>query len=502
MKIMKLRYIIPVLALAMTAAVSCDFLDLSDPNAVTVGNFYENEDDIANTCAGIYAPFKDSHYFTRQDYFTDSYARVLMFMDPGVAGGENYAFCAHNVTNAHSFVSNRYNSIYKSIDRCNILLKHLDDVKYEKATTRDTYEAEARFVRALGYFYLVSEFGDVPLVLSKPGSVDDVYALDVRQPKEKVYQAIYDDCAWIAASPLADLQDAGNCGRACKVAALVLDAKAHLQQATDPDFSAKKAELCAAAKTSLDAAWSKKVFSKLEDIAVTDAFDIKTQKGSKENIFQINYVSGDVNNGGSIPTYFAPQSYDDASKSLVQDLSKYSSPNLMLKSKGDIIFPEADRAKDQRFIDLIGSGVYGGSPVYYTRKYTDKTTTTAYYGSDIVVFRYADVVMMQAEAAYHTNDAANALKWLNMVRQRAGLSAVSGLTGTALRDAIYEERIREFVGEGKAWEDYLRGYSHDELKTMFKADGATMFGDKDFLFPIPYSQVILNPSGLPQNLGY
>lgn len=501
MMIMKLRHIIPILALSSTA-VSCDFLDLSNPNAVTVGNFYQTEDDIASVCAGIYQPFKDTYYFTRQDYFTDSYARVLMFMDPGVSGGENYAFCAHSITNSHSFIAARYNSIYKSIDRCNTLLKHLDDVKYAKGVTRNIYEAEARFVRALGYFYLVSEFGDVPLLLSKPGSVNDVYAADVRQPKEKVYQAIYDDCAWIAQSPLEDLQDASFCGRASKVAALVLDAKAHLQQATDPDFAAKKSDLCAAAKTSLDAAWSKRFFNKLEDISVTDAFDLATQKGSKENIFQINYISGDVNNGGSIPLYFAPQSYKNTSKSVVLDITLRNNPCLMREEKAAKIFPNADRDKDLRFINLMGEGGYGGNTVFFTRKYTDRTTETAYYGADIVVFRYADVALMEAEAAYHTNDTEGAMNWLNMVRQRAGLNPVTGLSGKNLRNAIYEERIREFVGEGKAWEDILRGYSRDEIKTMFQADGATMFSDKDFLFPIPYNQVILNPSGLPQNPGY
>ena len=498
---MKLRYIIPILAFSVTA-VSCDFLNLSDPNAVTVGNFYQNEDDIASICAGIYQPFKDTSYFTRQDYFTDSYARVLMFMDPGVSGGENYAFCAHSITNSHSFIASRYNSIYKSIDRCNTLLKHLDDVKYKKVDTRDKYEAQARFVRALGYFYLVTEFGDVPLLLSKPGSVEEVYAANVRQPKEKVYQAIYDDCAWIAKSPLENLQETAFCGRASKVAALVLDAKAHLQQATDPDFKAKKNELLAAAKESLDAAWSKRFFNKLEEIDVTDAFDLATQKGSMENIFQINYVSGDVNNGGSLPLYFAPQSYKDPSKSVVRDATLRNNPCLMREEKAAKIFPEADRAKDLRFINLLGEGGYGGNTVFYTRKYTDRETETAYYGADIVVFRYADVALMMAEVAYHTNDAENAMSWLNMVRQRAGLNPVSGLTGKNLRDAIYEERIREFVGEGKAWEDILRGYSHDEIKTMFQADGATMFSDKDFLFPIPYNQVILNPEGLPQNPGY
>lgn len=498
---MKLRYIIPILSFSVTA-VSCDFLNLSDPNAQTVGNFYQTEDDIASVCAGIYQPFKDTYYFTRQDYFTDSYARVLMFMDPGVSGGENYAFCAHSITNSHSFVASRYNSIYKSIDRCNILLKHLDDVSYKKADTRDKYEAEARFVRALGYFYLVSEFGDVPLLLSKPGTVEDVYAANVRQPKEKVYQAIYDDCAWVAESPLENLQEAAFCGRSSKVAALVLDAKAHLQQATDPDFAAKKNELLAAAQESLNAAWSKRFFGKLEEIDVTDAFNLATQKGSRENIFQINYVSDDVNNGGSIPLYFAPQSYKDASKSVVRDATLRNNPNLMREEKAAKIFPEADRDKDLRFINLLGEGGYGGNTVFYTRKYTDRETETAYYGSNIVVFRYADVALMQAEVAYHTNDPESAMEWLNMVRQRAGLNPVSGLSGNDLRDAVYEERIREFVGEGKAWEDILRGYSHDEIKDMFQKDGATMFSEKDFLFPIPYNQVILNPEGLPQNPGY
>jgi len=501
MKIMKLKYFVPVLALALTAT-SCDFLNLSDPNKVTVGNFFQTEADITNTLNGVYASFKGSYYFGRQDYLTDCYARVLQFPDAGVGGGENYAFWAHTVSNSHTFVANRWNSIYASIDKANTLIKHLDDVTYAKSTTRDTYEAEARFVRAFGHYCVVSEWGAAPLCLKKLESVSEVYEADVRVPKDKIYAAIVEDCQWVEKSPLVDLQPASLCGRACKVAAYALEGKALLQQATDPDFASQKTALCEKAITALTAAWNKKTFSKLEDISVTDAWDMATQKGSKENIFQINYVSGDANNGGSLPGFFAPENYYDETQAVCNNLTYTSSSVIIMEYKGDEIFPAADRAKDLRFKNLIGKGKRGGNDCYFTRKYTDRTTDTKYYGCDFVVFRYADVVMMLAEANYHKGDAAKAMEWLNMVRERAGLDKVSGLSGTALRDAIYQERLREFVGESKAWEDYLRGYSHDELKAYFVADGASNFTDKDFLFPIPYNQWVLNPEKLTQNPGY
>lgn len=95
----------------------------------------------------------------------------------------------------------------------------------------------------------------------------------------------------------------------------------------------------------------------------------------------------------------------------------------------------------------------------------------------------------------------DAAKWVNMIRQRAGLPATNA-TGTALRDVIYKERQREFAYEFKAWTDIKRGYSPAEIKAIMVADGATMYSDEDLLLPIPHTQYLLNPEGLYQNPGY
>ena len=105
----------------------------------------------------------------------------------------------------------------------------------------------------------------------------------------------------------------------------------------------------------------------------------------------------------------------------------------------------------------------------------------------------ADVALMLAEAYYHSNQAAKAQEYLNMVRNRAGLSSVTP-TGKALRDAIYTERWREFVYEFKAYSDMKRGYTKAEMLGLMKKDGATEYDNTDYYLPIPHTQHILTDS--------
>ena len=159
-----------------------------------------------------------------------------------------------------------------------------------------------------------------------------------------------------------------------------------------------------------------------------------------------------------------------------------------------------DESGDKRFTELLALGAHKGNETYYTLKYRD-LDASGYYGCNNVVLRYADVAMMLAEAYYHSGDATNAQKYLNLVRNRAGLASVTP-TGTALRDAIYKERQREFAYEFKAFSDMKRGYTKSEMESLMKADGATEYSDTDYYLPIPHTQHILNPKGLYQNPGY
>ena len=225
---MKIKQIFAVLAVS-ASLMSCNFLDEFDPNATTAGNFYTSEADIETSLNGVYQSLAQSYYYQYNYYFTDVRAHVTVVTDSGASSGIPYQFYNYTLTEENQYVYNRYTQLFKSISRVNTLLSHLDDVTYSASEARDTYEAEARFVRALTYFHLVTEWGDVPLVLERLDSKDEVAANNYRRPKAQIYKAIFDDLDFVLDSPLADFQPASECGRASKAAALALYGKAALQ---------------------------------------------------------------------------------------------------------------------------------------------------------------------------------------------------------------------------------------------------------------------------------
>ena len=195
---MKLNKIITIIAITVLSASCQDFLNLSDPNAVTTGNYYQNETDMQSSLNGAYAALKDGYFMGNSNpYFEECKARILTYPDTGVNAGENASFDNCTVVPSNQFVLSRWNSIYKCIDRANVLLKHLDDITYTDASVRNNLEGEARFIRALCYFTLVCDWGDAPVVLSKLESLSEVNENNVRKPKAEVYKAIYDDCEWV-----------------------------------------------------------------------------------------------------------------------------------------------------------------------------------------------------------------------------------------------------------------------------------------------------------------
>lgn len=492
---MKLKYIIMAASAAVLSA-SCSFLDLSDPNAVTVGNYYQNEDDIAQSVNGVYAAlFGGSVLGTNSIYYEDCKARHVIYPDVGVGGGENASFDNCTVKPSSSNVLSRWNDTYKCIDRVNVVLKHLNDVTYSSEAVKSRLEAEVRFARAYCYYILVTSFGDVPLILEKLGTLEAVNAANVRVSKDKVYDAIFTDCKFAAESSLPNLQDGTNCGRASKAAAYTLWGKAALQMATDEDFASRKSELCGVAKTALEKAWGMKPFTDFKALAIEDAFDVATQETAKENIFQISYITGNSAASTSLCSMFRPSAIDDKAYE-TNGKSSAGSFFMPLKTAQRIW----DEPGDYRFEKMMAHGFHQGIETYYPLKYRD-LDASGYYGCNLVVLRYADVALMLAEANYH-GGGSEALTWLNMVRNRAGL-ANSNATGTALRDAIYKEREREFAYEFKGWSDRRRAYTRDELERFMKdVENATEYSDTDYYLPIPHTQHILNPEGLWQNPGY
>jgi len=487
-----------LIAIAAIICASCsDFLNESDPNSITSGNFYESEADITNVLNSAYASLKGNYYFVNSYHFTDVHSNLTVCTDPGARGGAYFQFYNFTLNEENEFLLNRYQTIYKSIGYADKLIYHLDDVTYADPSTRNSYEAQARFIRALGFYTLVAEWGAVPVFDKALTSMQEIKDANRRTSKADVYDQIYKDLQYVIDSPLSDLTPAADCGRVNKVAAYALYGKAALQQATDVEFASQRKSILAKAESMLLEAWNKKTFNELKDIPFSSVWDLSTQKGCKENIFQINFVAKNADLGSDFAYVYGPMSEANIT-------SKH------LCSSASMTTPEFYATYDQNDARraFLRKTTYSGIEYYHSMKYKDLDCgSDGYGGNNWIVLRYADVALMLAEAYYWDGNETEAKKWLKAVRDRAGVvvsaDAASSETGTGLRDAIYTERMKEFIHEGHSWHDYLRMYNADAtlMVPVFQAKNPN-FTLKDLLFPIPYSERILNPEGLPQNPGY
>jgi len=477
-----------LLATAAMVSMSCsDFLNEYNPNAVTAGSYYESEADIANVLNSAYESLKGNYYFVNSYHFTDVHANLTICTDSGANSGIPYQFYNYTVNEENTYVKGRYATIYRTIARANKLIAHLDDVTYADPDTRNSYEAQARFIRALGFYHLVTEWGAVPVFDKALTSREEINAANHRAPKADVYQRIFDDLQYVIDSPLPDLTAAADCGKVNKVAAYALYGKAALQKATDEDFASEKKTILKKAEEMLLAAWGKRSFEELTSIPFSSVWDLSTQKGCAENIFQINFLQGNATLGSDFAYVYGPQATGVTSMHLG---SAYSMTNAAVYDQ----FEAADVRKN-----FLKKTTFRGLEYYHSMKYVDLACgSDGYGGNNWVVLRYADVALMLAEAYYWDSNETEAKTWLNKVRARAGLGAWSG---TDLRQGIYDERMKEFIHEGRRWHDLLRMYSGEEMIAHFSTINPN-FAKKDLLFPIPYSERILNPEGLPQNPGY
>src|SRR5690606_23559659 len=165
---------------------------------------------------------------------------------------------------------------------------------------------------------------------------------------------------------------------------------------------------------------------------------------------------------------------------------------------------------------LIGV-VYNNTP--YIRKYMYPHARYGQTAQNWPVYRYAEVLLMLAEALNEQGKTGEALEYLNGVRVRAGLSPLSMNDVAGLREKIFKERRIEFAFENKRWRDLVRSGQAVEVMNNFgrkvisdpakyyypegaaPPPNAYQVSDKDLIYPIPIDEIIINPS-LRQNPGY
>jgi hypothetical protein len=140
------------------------------------------------------------------------------------------------------------------------------------------------------------------------------------------------------------------------------------------------------------------------------------------------------------------------------------------------------------------NGMLGACPL----KYTNLTANNEATSLDVVVYRYADVLLSMAEAINEQTGPANAYQYINQVRERAGVSDLSGLTQTTMRQAILDERGRELYAEGVRRQDLLRNGSY--ISTALAMGRSAQ--PYDTLYPIPQVIIVQGEGIISQNAGY
>lgn len=478
----KLIYL-PLLTLWLSAC-SSDFLSVVPETERTVANFYQTAADFNTAVIATYGTFKHPGLYgtgggsliwlgeVSTDNTEYGYPRTVVSVIGFEIDDLNYSL-------SNTYFRDAWLGHYQGIGRANGILDRIGATNFD-AALKNQYEGEARFLRAMFYFNLVRLFGDVQLVT---GEINDPYATASinRSPAADVYALIVSDLV-AAEEKLPATITAANAGRASKWAAKSLLGKVYLTQKQYDKAGVKLKEV-------IDA----NVHSLLPKYA--DVFAASTSfAANKEVILSVQYKSGQVGQGGGFFSLWTPFG------ALSPDFGVTGGPgDGVNKPTADLI--AAYQAGDTRKAASVATAYTSPQGVAVNEAYPVKFKQTGIIRGesdvDYPILRYADVVLMYAEALNEQSQTEAALPLLNQTRKRAGLTDLVGSTQADLRLALEQERRVEFAFESQRWFDLVRTGRYVPVMT------AKGFAAKPFqvLYPIPLREIELNKN-LTQNQGY
>lgn len=477
-----MKKIISIVALASVLMMSCkkSFIDLQPVSTVSTDALYKTDEDFNDAVIGVYSLLQNEYRNFWQYNLVSDDSRHQWPSEDIRLRLDNYTYQINE-----GLFLNSWRNFYGIIFRANTILEKIADVDPTVVTNKDQYTAEAKFLRAFAYFDLVRLFGDVPMVTKV---ISDAEAL--KTPREKV-ETIYNEVI------IKDLLDAEkglpvsytgpDVGRATKGAAAAILGKVYLTKKDFVNAESKLKEVTTMGYALL--------------LNYNDLFDYTKDQHNSEYIFDIEYQSG-IQEGSPFTNDFFPS--DPAAEQFYGVFQGAGDSNTPSDGLFDI-FEQGDFRKDvsvaRGFTDDNGNYVPLTGRVG-AKSFTKKFITPVTLGGDSKVnwkvIRYADVLLMLAEAMNENNKTADALTYLNMVRSRAGLTGYSNLTQNDAREKIYLERRLELSLEGQRWFDLVRtGRAYETLQPL---------GMKPYmvLFPIPLDEVrvVNDPTILGQNPGY
>lgn len=502
MKPTNIKFMITTALLILT---SCNksFLDLTDPTARDSDNFYQTEAQFEQAVNGVYSQLQE---ITNNQYiFAEMPSdNTTLHLNPSDRGQTDRAeaFEFWNVTATNVNIAEYYNQAYNTLYNINSVLSKLAtaDIQEDKL---HQFQGELLFLRGYHYFLLAQYFGDVVLLTEPLVDASDAFSLE-RTPVEEVYDQIILDLVE-ASTILPEKEEYGATdeGRITKGAALSLLGKVYL---TIKAYA--KAEVVLEKVMAMG-------YSLLADYA--DVFD-PSKKNHAESIFEVQYQGG--NNLGEWSSFiysFAPRDSEGAVTGF--PTSRPGGWNIPTRSIID-----AFEIGDQRKTTALQEGYTNADGVYvaipFVNKYNHPHTIVGRTDDNWPVIRFAEVLLMLSEAINELSGPDQAYRYINRVRERAGLAPISGLSQEEFREAVMNERRVELAFENHRWFDLKRSLDAEKLVQHLHTHGqqerdsptvdrgGVPFSPADYqfeahesLFPIPDRQLFLSDN-MQQNPGY
>nr|WP_287937829.1 RagB/SusD family nutrient uptake outer membrane protein [Algoriphagus sp.] len=487
MKTIKILFAAGALALMTATGCSEDFLDLAPISQQNGNNFYKTPEDMKNALTAVYGSLQyGGQYYSSMHIIGELRSDNTEITNPA-AGADQQAVDDFTNVPVTSISSNTWNAHYQGIQAANILIDKIQPIQMD-AALKARYIGEAKFLRALMYFNLVRIYGDVPLVTAVINNPQEGYAYG-REAADKVYEQIIADLVE-AEGALPFAYTGADIGRATKGAAMSLLGKVYL---TRKQWTLAAEKL----KQVIDAAAQTKYQLRPTYSGIFGA----ANENNTESIFEVQFKGGSNGEGSPFSNQFAPIGSGTAVVAVGNPLGQNIPTNEMYQS-----YEAGDLRRD---VSMATSYILSGREVKHNYILKYKSTPAANLDSDInwIVLRYADVLLMYAEALNEVGYVANgpAFEFLNQIRTRAGLPALSSTNAnpslritnqTEFRLAVEKERRSELAFEGHRWFDLVRtGRAIEVLASKgMQAHQA--------LFPIPQSQIDINPALMTQNPGY
>ena len=601
---MKIDNKIICLTLVVAALLNsgCKKLLEEHPQASIVPSFFNSPAGLLGGISGVYNDIRGS-------WGTEGFStQMVAGTDEHLSGASASGLVFHNYNGLNSTSMNGGFGSYTDINTLNGVLQYGQTLTMDSATKK-VYFAQAKFLRAFWYFFLVQQYGDIPLHTT---FITNASQADSRQPAADVYALIIKDLTE-AAADLPNTPTAPFLGKAAtKPVALYLLAKVYLTRGwlnnTAADFTQAYtiASGIIANKTTygLDL-WQDygDAFNPANDYGKETLFvsdhsnDPKfgqyvvggaASGGAAQNLtpwFYIwnypsnsginSYVSGGalVNNGTSDMTrdaangrpfirirpnsakgpttgkrYILDQAFADRANDsryantfqnvLIANTALTNAASADHNTRGVTysIIPGVDTAIWIPDFEVPGAPQFNGATPFKGIIIPPSLWTNAYFPSvkkfmdasrganfndpstrPVVMYRFSDVYLIAAEAAFKANDPTNAAAMINVVRQRAAyrktntpvqnaaaVTAMTILPSAVTLDFILDERSREFYGEWQRWFDLVRTRSLVTRVKAWNPEAAPYIKDFHMLRPIPQDEIdrVVSGPAFPQNNGY